>query len=218
MEEVDRRLLEGRPPKAAFLPTAAGEEGEISINRWLRMGTEHYERLGVEPVPVPVIDAASASDPACAAAVKGAGLIYLSGGNPGYVARVLRDTPVWAAIIEEWRQGAALAGCSAGAGALTAIVHDVRRRGVPAEKGLGVVPHLAVIPHYDRMARWAPQLPKQMLREAGPGVTVVGIDEETALVGGPEEWRVEGRQSVWVLHDDGARDEHPSGSVVLLGS
>jgi hypothetical protein len=51
-------------------------------------------------------------------------------------------------------------------------------------------------------------------------VTSVGVDEDTALVGGwredPDEWEVVGRQSVWVLSPDG-REEHPAGSVLRLG-
>jgi cyanophycinase len=43
---------------------------------------------------------------------------------------------------------------------------------------------------------------------------VLGIDEETALVGGPYEWQVQGRQSVWTL-GHGAREEHPPGSTVV---
>ena len=31
MEDVDRGLLAGRPPRAAFLPTAAGEEGPVVV-------------------------------------------------------------------------------------------------------------------------------------------------------------------------------------------
>jgi hypothetical protein len=40
---------------------------------------------------------------------------------------------------------------------------------------------------------------------------VLGIDEETALVGGPDDWEVPGRQSVWELTGEG-RLEHPPGS------
>ena len=43
--------------------------------------------------------------------------------------------------------------------------------------------------------------------------TIVGVDEDTALVGGPDRWEVVGRQSVWVLTSDG-RTEHPAGSVL----
>ena len=34
----------------------------------------------------------------------------------------------------------------------------------------------------------------------------IGIDEETALVGGLEEWTVRGRQRVWVIDEDDERE------------
>jgi len=44
------------------------------------------------------------------------------------------------------------------------------------------------------------------------GVTLLGIDEETAVVGGPLEWEVYGRQSAW-LFVDGVKKEFRAGST-----
>jgi cyanophycinase-like exopeptidase len=44
-------------------------------------------------------------------------------------------------------------------------------------------------------------------------VTLLGIDEETALVGGPHAWQVVGRQSVWIV-DRFDRREHRAGSSI----
>jgi hypothetical protein len=46
------------------------------------------------------------------------------------------------------------------------------------------------------------------------GVSVVGIDEDTAIVGGPFEWEVQGRQSAW-LFVDGHRKEFKSGETLV---
>ena len=110
---------------------------------------------------------------------------------------------------------AALAGCSAGAMALTAYVPDPRRPSLPAEQGLGAVPHLRVLPHFDRFVAHIADRDLERLTAATPGATVIGIDEETALVGGPEQWQVQGRQAVWVIHRDGRRP-HPPGSHLTL--
>lgn len=193
-------LLDGRPQRAAFLPTAAGEEGPRTVRRWLDLGIRHYKRLGVDPVPVPVVTAADANDTALAALLSGCGLIYLSGGNPGYLANTLRGSLVWEAIVSHWRQGGAVAGCSAGAGALSTQAPDVRS-GVRDNPGLGLVANLAVIPHFDRMARWDPSFAEGLKGSRTPGVQLVGIDEDTALVGGPVEWTVMGRQSVHILSE-----------------
>jgi hypothetical protein len=56
-----------------------------------------------------------------------------------------------------------------------------------------------------------PDLITRFLLPHDEGVTLVGIDEETALVGGPFEWEVQGRQSVWELNTHG-REEFATGS------
>ncbi len=198
MVETDRFLLDGRLARAAFLPTAAGEEGTGTVQRWLDLGRAHYEAMGIEAVPVPIVNAADANDPAMVELLTDVGLIYLSGGNPGYLAATLRDSLAWDMIVSQWKTGVALAGCSAGAAALTAVAPDVRGRRF-TEPGLGLIPHLAVIPHYDKMVGWDPGFATRMTSHLPAGVHMVGIDEDTALVGGPTRWKVMGRQSVHVL-------------------
>lgn len=212
-DPLERRLLEGRPPRFVQLATAAAPEGQPSLARWHALGLAAAERLGVQQVVVPVVDRVSADDPALAALVEGAGLVYLSGGNPPFLAATLRGTAVWRAIEAAWRDGAALAGCSAGAIGLTDHVPDLRHPLRDAEPGLAAVPHLRVLPHFDRFAGRLPDLLLTRLVDTPPDVTVVGIDEDTALLGGPLRWEVVGRQSVWVLTAEG-RTEHPTGSTL----
>jgi cyanophycinase len=211
MLEVERHLLAGRPGRYVQIPTAAAPEGDAVLARWTRLGAEQAARLGVEAVPVLVRDRSDADDPAHVEAVRGAGLIYMSGGNPAHLAQSLRGSAVWEAVVAQWQAGAALAGCSAGAMAITSWVPHVRAMHRPVDPGLGLLPHLRVIPHFDKMLGWAPDLVTRVLLHAPAGVTVLGIDEDTALVGGPEQWQVMGRQSVWTL-GHGSRVEHPAGS------
>ncbi|CAN5212359.1 hypothetical protein BH24ACT10_BH24ACT10_16910 [soil metagenome] len=213
LDPLERRLLAGRTPRFVQLATAAAPEGQQSLARWHALGRAAAERLGVQQVVVPVVDRVSADDPEVAALVEGAGLVYLSGGSPPFLAATLHGTAVWRAIADAWRGGAALAGCSAGAIALTDHVPDLRHPLREAEPGLAAVPHLRVLPHFDRFAVRLPDVLLTRLVDTPPGVTVVGVDEDTALVGGPMTWEVVGRQSVWVLTAYG-RTEHPAGSVL----
>src|SRR3954452_3737604 len=208
MLETERLLLAGRPPRYVQVPTAAAPEGEESLDRWVALGREQAERLGVEAVPVIARDRAEADSPELAAQVAGAGLVYLSGGNPPYLASSLRGTALWQAIHDAWQGGAALGGCSAGAMALATQVPDIRRPDETGVPGLGVLA-LRVIPHFDRITGWMPDVVERYLT-GGP---VVGIDEDTAMVRFDDDWVVHGRQSVWVINGDG-RSEHRAGEIV----
>jgi cyanophycinase len=214
-ESADLALLQGRPRRVVFLPTAAGTEGDARIAYWLDKGTRHYAGLGAEPVPLRVVTREDAEDDSLAARVAGAGLVYLSGGVPSYLVETLAGTRVWQAIVDAWRAGAALAGCSAGAMALCTLTLDPRGGGTP-RPGLGVVPHAAILPHFDRFDRLRPQLAESVRPLLPGGVHLVGIDEDTTLVGGPEEWTVHGRQGAWVIGADGQRHGATSGEPFRL--
>lgn len=216
MTDIEALLLQGRPPRYVQIPTAAAPEGEASLARWIGLGARQADRLGVEAVPVVVTDRTDADDTTMAALVKGAGLIYLSGGNPTYLATTMRGTRVWDAVLAAWQAGAALAGCSAGAMAMTGWVPQFRSLHRDPDRGLGLLPHLRVIPHFDKMMAWVPDLLTRAVMHPPAGTFVLGIDEDTAAVdlgGTGLAWQVHGRQKVWELAD-GPRRGHPDGSTV----
>lgn len=218
MTEVEGMLLAGRPPRYVQLPTAAAPEGEGSLRRWLELGAAQADRLGVMQVPVVVKDRAEADSPDLAALIAGAGLIYLSGGSPTYLAQTLRGTLVWQAIVAAWQAGAALAGCSAGAIALTGWVPSMRALHKEPDPGLAILPGLRVLPHFDKMLGWVPDLLTRAVLHPPAGTTVLGIDEDTALVdltGAGHQWQVHGRQQVWTL-GNGRRRGYPAGSSLAI--
>jgi len=212
MLEVERELLIGRPSKYVQIPLAAGLEGDSSLDYWVRLGQEQAERLGVESISIRVRDKEDANDPAHALQVKGAGLIYLSGGNPSHLAKSLHETILWRAIVDEWKSGAALAGCSAGAMALTSWVPALRLPFHEPTQGLNLLPHLRVLPHFDRMLTRIPELLSRF-SDVPEGVSIIGIDEDTALVGGPHKWIVKGRQSVWLINGPDRKEFRPGDEV-----
>jgi cyanophycinase-like exopeptidase len=213
MADLEAGLIAGRAPRYVQLATAAVQDGPTVVERWHQLGIAQAERLSVEPIVVPVNTHDDANDPALAAMIEGAGLIYLSGGDPNYLAEVLRDSLVWRTIEATWRAGAALAGCSAGAMALGSWIPSIRHPRLGSTSGLGLLPHLGVVPHFDAFAARIPDLLTRFVLPDESTTTVVGIDEKTALVGGPTEWTVEGHQSVWRLTSKG-REEYPLGSKV----
>ena len=222
MEQVDGALLQGRPPRAAFLPTAAALEGDERVAYWLDLGKRHYSGMGIEPVPIDVRDRADAEDPDMAALLQGVGLVYLSGGDPLHLTATLQGTRVWAAVTEAWRQGAALAGCSAGAMALTAGAPELPGRSeaitvtAGQANGLGVVAGLAVMPHFDMIDRYRPGAIERFTEWHPTGTVLVGIEENSVMVSRPEGgWDVYGDGAVWVL-DGEERFKATAGDVLDL--
>ena len=80
-------------------------------------------------------------------------------------------------------------------------------------QGLGLVPHIAVIPHHARLAKsWDAS---QMKATLPKGMVLVGIDEATALVGPP--WEVIGAGEVAVYFAE-QPSLFTSGQTVMLES
>jgi cyanophycinase len=219
MENVDRYLLEslklnGRHARVVCLPTAAGKEGEQSVSRWSNMGIQHFNKLGADVQALPIIDRASADDVQYESVLENADLIYFSGGDPGYLYATLKDTCAWYAANRAWSRGAIYAGCSAGAMILANRMPSFRLAGT--QEGFGIVPAEFVVPHFDAIpAIWKPvvfALQKQLKN----GQRMVGVDEDTALVGTlGGEWTAMGKSQVHVYSKD-QKSSYKNDDMVLL--
>lgn len=218
MNTTDAYLLEtlggASNARVALLPTASGLEAD-GPTTWNRLGVSHFEKLGVKDIrATTIIDRASASDPEQLALLADANCYYFSGGNPQHIIESLRGSPSWKRIIEAHAQGGVLAGCSAGAMALSAYTIALRQMmagGRPAwVNSLALLPHIVVFPHFDRMANFIDQVVFQQLLSTLPDeIVALGIDENTALVrtriettdtsSSSARWQVMGLQTVKVF-------------------
>jgi cyanophycinase len=191
MEPVDRYLLDllGSQAQVACLPTAAGREGPERIRYWSNLGVEHFRRLGVRVEAVPIIDSASANDPALVNRLQGVNFIYLSGGHPGYLYSTLRDSLAWQAILAVHQSGGLVAGCSAGAmvmgGYLPSLPHS--RRAFGLIQGTMIMPHLDEIPAF-----WLSVFKFIFAR----GKALLGIEGNTALLVQTKQHTILGSGSV----------------------
>jgi len=208
MDDVDRYLLancgaDGRKPRVVCLPTAAGQEGQKSLSRWSRMGVEHFTRLGADVQAVPVIDAVSANDLNHASAVEDADLIYFSGGDPSFLYRTMKDSLVWEAAHRAWTRGAVYAGCSAGAMILGTEMPDVRAMGIRSTIAFGILPIASLLPHFNAMPLFGKPLIATLRRRLREGEIMLGVDEDTAIVGKlNEEWTVLGKDKAHLFTKD----------------
>lgn len=193
---VDQVLLErvSGEPRVVVLPTAAALDGPGVVDRWAQMGVEHFSQLGATVEPVMLLNRADADNSKIVDQITTANFVYLSGGKPRYLLETLQGTLSWQAILNLLTAGGVVAGCSAGAMVLGSEVFDFPQvwRTIPA---LGVVPGIAVIPHFDEI----PALMTNTMIRSKRRVTIVGIDGSTALIQSNAHWTVLGRGGVTVF-------------------
>jgi cyanophycinase len=197
-EEQDQMLAAAAGPGEAFVvPTAAArQKPEQSVAH----ATTWFRRFGVELHELPVLKRSDANSAVLAERARAGGFFYMVGGDPGLVAKVLRGSAVWTAIFEAWRDGAALAGSSAGAMALCS--HTLVRASWPNRfnrrpvDALGLVPKTAVLPHFDTFGqRWI-----ESTQVAAPDLCLLGVDERSAAVWDGSRWLAAGPGAVTVVN------------------
>ena len=204
---INSGISNGKPNKFLQIPTAAGEESAERLKFWESRGADQARRIGTVQEFLPIFKREDAFNNKYISLAKDAALIYFSGGDPGYLANALYETPLWDEIKKNWLAGASLAGCSAGAMAFSSDVPNffrMKEEGIP---GLNVIPHIRPIPHYNKFFGWVPDSAAKIVMKAPDGTVIIGIDEDTALITGLEEettldnniWRVYGEGSVHIL-------------------
>ncbi|MFN3490706.1 MAG: cyanophycinase [Anaerolineales bacterium] len=207
MDEADKFLLancgaKDKKPKVVCLPTAAGQEGDSSVNRWMKMGVDHFTRLGADVESVPVTDKETANEPKHASAVEEADVVYFSGGNPMYLYQTMKDSLVWKSAMKVFERGGVYAGCSAGAMILGKEMPNFRMLGLNNVSAFGYVPAV-IIPHFDATPLFFKPIISAARARLKKNDLMIGIDENTALVGKNGEWTVMGKAGVHVFakHD-----------------
>lgn len=193
------------------LPAAlAYENPTAAIDR----AREWFGALGVAVRVLEVYRRADALEPEPAELASSAEVIYLTGGSPMHLRSVLKDTPLLDAMVGAWRTGATIAASGEAASVLSS--HMVDSRGGAFTVGLDLIETLTVIP---RSNVWSTEKWHRTVELARPGLVVVGIDEATALIHGPQgDWRVEGAGGVHVFRDGRPADMSDLPTLLRLGA
>ena len=202
------------PLRVVLVPTAAARQRpDLAAAHGRRAFEAAGARAGlaVDVEVAGVLDGRAAADPANVARLEAAQVIHLPGGDPDLLPAVLRGTHAWAAILRAHAAGACVAGASAGA---MALAERLWTRDGPID-GLGLVPGIAVLPHFDprRAAAW-----RSVVDPEG-GLTWLGIDERTLVIGRPgETWTVAGVGRAHVIHPGAASPsrEATAGEMLAL--
>jgi cyanophycinase-like exopeptidase len=198
---VDDGVKNGKEARFLQIPTAAGRESSDRLEYWKELGLRQAKNIGVEATYLPIFTREDAFNQEYIEAVANSALMYMSGGDPHHLAQVLIDTPLWDAILENWKTGASLAGCSAGAMVLSAHIPNFRLLKKVPTQGLNLLPEVRVIPHFNKFFKWIPESAAKVLLHVPDNSILIGVDELTAIVkrSGDTEWVVVGEAKVHVL-------------------
>jgi cyanophycinase-like exopeptidase len=194
-------VTNGKEARFLQIPTAAGRESSDRLEYWKELGLRQAKNIGVEATYLPIFTREDAFNQEYIDAVANSALMYMSGGDPHHLAQVLIDTPLWDAILENWKTGASLAGCSAGAMVLSAHIPNFRLLKKLPTQGLNLLPEVRVIPHFNKFFKWIPESAAKVLLHVPDNSILIGVDELTAIVkrSGDTEWIVFGEAKVHVL-------------------
>ncbi|MFT3890099.1 MAG: Type 1 glutamine amidotransferase-like domain-containing protein [Anaerolineales bacterium] len=193
MRDPDLRAIElagGFDAPLRIIPTAAApDKNDV---RAANNGIRWFQSLGATDVQsVPLTSKIRADDKRIVQALREAKLIYLLGGFTHYLGQTLKGSDAWEGALDAYRNGAVIAGSSAGAMVMCQFYYDPS--GGRVHEGLNLEPNALVLPHHNTFGKkWAPDLLKKI-----PAVTLIGIDEQTGMVNdGSHSWTVLGRGEV----------------------
>jgi cyanophycinase len=213
MREPDLKAIEqagGFDAPIRILPTAAAPDN--NHQRAGNNGLRWFQHLGARDVStVPLLNRIRAdNDRTIAQTLRDAKLIYLLGGFPHYLGQTLKDSLAWQAALEAWRNGAVIAGSSAGAMVLCESYYDPKAGRI--HTGLDLVPGSLVIPHHNTFGKnWVAPLQSKI-----PDVTLIGIDEHTGMMNNDSgQWTVYGGGSVTLYSGKATTIMHSGNSFSL---
>jgi len=233
-EDVHAELLSavgGSKSRGVFLPTAAAEDGPDVVDYWRDLARRRLSATGAAVDAPCVVDKASANDESTAALLANADWIYLGGGKPHVSMRILSETRVMDELVAAAKRGTLIIGASAGAMMmctrsviLTPEVMGQFERALQSHHPdeppptppwldcLDLVPKSMCVPHFDRSysRRWED-------RRLHPArLTIIGVDEQTALSNLSGTWVVSGRRTVTIIPDGGTPTKYQAGQTVAL--
>lgn len=190
-EALDRELLAAAGgDEVVVLPTGAAYEHP---DRVVERANAWFAGLGARVAGCRVLTRSDALAPAHAAMVQGARFVYLTGGSAMHLRSVLKQTPVWDALLAVLANGGVVAGSSAGAMVLCDPLTDPR--GGAFTLGLGLVAPMAIVPHVET---WPHERLHRTLKLADHGLPVVCLEAGNAVVRDERGWRAYGDVTVYV--------------------
>jgi len=204
-----------------FVTLAGGPDALIAvISTASSLGAEAGERyravfteLGAAQVrPLHVVTRPQANDDSVATAIRDATGVFLTGGNQLRLSSTIGGTRLADAVLSRFRDGAVVAGTSAGASAMSSHMIAFGASGATPKQrmaqiaaGLGLLPGVIIDQHFQQRNRLGRLL---SLIAQNPSLLGLGVDEDTAGVVGPDHvLDVIGRGSITIVDGGGSETD-----------
>ena len=156
--------------------------------------------------------------------VKNARLIYVTGGDQNKFMEIVRDSKLYEAMHQAYRDGATISGTSAGAAIMSQIMitgsqkqdsksdsfREIKGDYVEFSSGMGFLKNVIIDQHFIMRSRYNRLL--SVLYDHSDK-TVIGIDEGTALVVSKNKARISGDSQVLVVNNPKNKKIMPNGKV-----
>ncbi|WP_119072409.1 Type 1 glutamine amidotransferase-like domain-containing protein [Aggregatilinea lenta] len=202
------RLIRGeRRPRVSVVPVA-----ELRKPILVAQDTSRYfQGVATFSEYVEITDQLSANTAVNYGGLDKTDAIVLTDGSPVHIVEQLRGTHTEKSLQNTMHRQAALFGV----GASAMVMGGVYWLDNTWEPGLALAPHLAIMPRYDTVRMRLS--PERLLAELPDGVTLIGIEENTALVCHPEGYySVLGHGTVTIVRGPDDEREHRSGHKFAL--
>jgi cyanophycinase len=197
---VRDRFLElagGKRARLVVIPTAGGQvdSGEVppSYLLWRAQDVESVELLHTR-------DRRRANDPSFVKPLESATGVWIAGGDQSRLTAAYQGTAVLRELGKVLERGGVVAGTSAGASVMSAVMITGGTTRAELGSGFGLVPGLVVDQHFanrNRLGRLLGVLDRH------PDLVGVGVDEQTAAVLHGPTLSVVGDANVWVCKPAG---------------
>lgn len=201
-------LIRGKSrPRVVVVPVAATEKEQKTADEVMR----YFNFMGTFAQYTMILDQRTANTETEYMVLDKVEAIVLTDGSPFDMVGRLRGTHTEAALHRALERKAAVMATGASAMALGAVYWLANEW----EKGLGIAPHLAILPHHN-LARMRLS-PERLLEHLPEGITLMGVDQATTLICHPDgKYQVEGSGQVCVYRSVERQDDYNAGSFFTL--
>jgi len=204
-QQLKMMIPQGTAPIAILL-TALAEHKPGMAERRADVIQGALNNFGLSSWHAVILTRQQADDPALAALLEQAAGIYLAGGEPSSLHKILAGSAAWETIclLHQQRETMLIAagGAAVALGELSFVplkpfprsIDDLR---FEISEGLRLLPKMAILPYFS----WLPsQVLEQLTALYPPDLELVGIDDQAALVAHSGRWTVYGTGNVTLLH------------------